>query len=460
MEKYNKKNKEKIQDEVCLEKGINEEMVKKISKYKKEPSWVLEKRLKCLKIFKELELPKWGPELKKLDLNKICYFKTRRKNKNSKKWEEVPEKIRKTFEKLGIPEAERKVLAGVGAQYDSEVVYHNTKKKLKKIGVIFEDFDEAIKRYPEILKKYFMTKCISPNLHKFAALHGAVFSGGTFIYIPKGVKIKMPLQAYFRMNAESFGQFEHTLIVADEGSECHYIEGCSAPKYNSFSLHAGGVEIFVHKNARVRYSSIENWSINTFNLNTKRAIVEENGIIEWVSGNLGSGVTMLYPASILIGENAKADYLTIAFASKNQNQDTGVKVYHLAKNTYSNVISKSISKNGGITSYRGFIKIAKGAKNARCSVNCDALMFDEESQSNTYPYIEVEEKDSIIVHEARTGKISEEKIFYLMSRGLTEKQALQLIVSGFIEPIIKELPLEYAIEMNKLINLEIEGNLG
>jgi len=319
--------------------------------------------------------------------------------------------------------------------------------------------DVAVQQYPELVQKYFMKNAKS-NFHKFAALHAAVWSGGTFIYVPKGVKIDMPLQAYFRMNMKKGGQFEHTLIIIDEGAQCHYLEGCSAPLYNASSIHAGFVEVYVHKNARMRYSSVENWSKNTFNLNTKSAIVEENAIMEWVGGNLGSGTTMLYPTSVLIGKNARADHISIAYAGHEQNQDTGAKVYHLAENTSSTIKSKSISKDGGITAYRGLVKIAKGAINSKCSVSCDALMFDNQSQSNTYPSIDVEEQESDVVHEATVGKISEDQIFYLQSRGLSAEQAVKMIVSGFIEPLVKELPLEYAVEMNRLIELEMEGNLG
>ncbi|HIH55549.1 TPA: Fe-S cluster assembly protein SufB [Candidatus Woesearchaeota archaeon] len=440
--------------------GLNEDTVRNISKYKNEPEWMLNKRLEALKIFNEMKMPNFGPSLEKLDLNKITYFNIPNADADSDSWEKVPENIKRTFEKLGIPEAERLSLAGVGAQYDSQVVYHNIREDLKKKGVIFEDMDVAVQKYPDLVKKYFMNQCIKPNLHKFAALHGAVWSGGTFLFIPKGVKIDMPLQAYFRMNAKKSGQFEHTLIIVDEGAQVSYIEGCSSPVYNASSIHAGGVEIFVHKNARMRYSSVENWSRNTFNLNTKRAIVEENGIIEWISGNMGSGLTMLYPTSFLVGKNARANHISIAYAGHDQNQDTGSKVYHLAENTSSTIKSKSISKDGGITSYRGLVKIKKGAINSKCAVSCDALMFDNKSQSNTYPSIDVQESNADIVHEATVGKISEEQIFYLQSRGLSQEQAVQMIVSGFIEPLIKELPLEYAVEMNRLIELEMEGSLG
>ncbi|MFT4311488.1 MAG: Fe-S cluster assembly protein SufB [Candidatus Woesearchaeota archaeon] len=440
--------------------GISEEVVREISRYKKEPEWMLEKRLQALKAFNKLPIPKWGPDLSPLDLQKICYFLVPDAKHNANSWDDVPDTIKKTFDKLGIPEAEKKALAGVGAQYDSQVVYHNIRDDLAKKGVIFEDMDVAVQKYPDLVKKYFMNRCVSPSLHKFSALHGAVWSGGTFIYVPKGVKVDMPLQAYFRMNSISMGQFEHTLIIVDEGAECHYIEGCSAPKYNVASMHAGCVEVFVHKNARMRYSSVENWSANTYNLNTKRANVEDDGIMEWVSGNLGSGVTMLYPATLLLGKNSKADHITIAYAGKDQNQDTGAKIYHLAPNTTSTVTSKSISKDGGITGYRGLVKMNKRATNSKSSVICDALMFDNKSQSNTWPTIDVENESSDVVHEASVGRISEDQLFYLQSRGLSEAEALGLIVSGFMEPVMKELPLEYAVEMNKLIQLEMEGSLG
>jgi Fe-S cluster assembly protein SufB len=450
----------KVSHKFKTDEGLTEDTVRQISLYKKEPVWMLNMRLASFKIFKEKQMPTWGPNLSRLDLNKIQYFLIPDAKSNAEKWEEVPEEIKKTFEKLGIPEAERKALAGAGAQFDSQIIYHNLKEDLRKKGVIFEDMDIAVQKYPALVKEYFMSRCVSPNLHKFAALHGAVWSGGTFIYVPKGVKVDMPLQAYFRMNTESMGQFEHTLIIIDEGAECHYIEGCSAPIYNRSSIHAGCVEIFVKKNARMRYSSVENWSKNTYNLNTKRSIVDENGIIEWISGNLGSGVTMLYPASVLAGKNARANHLSIAFAGKGQNQDIGAKVYHLAPNTSSTINSKSISKDGGIVTYRGFVKIKKGATETKCSVNCDSLMFDNISQSNTYPVILSDEKDSDFVHEARVGKISEEQIFYLQTRGIDKERAVQLIVSGFMEPIVKELPLEYAVEMNRLIEMELEGTLG
>lgn len=450
--------KNKVSYRLKLAEGLNEGVIRVISKDKNEPKWMLNHRLKCFKIFKKLPMPKWGPSISKLNLNKITYFLKPDAEKNSKSWDDVPEDIKNTFEKLGIPEAEQKSLSGVGAQYESEVVYHNIKKALTNKGVIFEDCDIGLQKYPELFKKYFM-KAVPPTLHKFAALHGAVWSGGTFLYVPKGVKVELPLQAYFRMNAARGGQFEHTLLIAEEGAEFHYIEGCSAPQYTQSSLHAGCVEIFVKKGARVRYSSVENWSKNTFNLNTKRAIVNSNGIIEWVGGNLGSGVTMLYPTSILKGEFARAEHLGIAFAGKGQNQDVGSKVYHMAPNTSSVIKSKSISKDGGITTYRGLLHISSKAKNSKSMVQCDALMMDNKSKSDTIPYIDVKNKEVDIEHEATVGRISQEQIFYLMSRGLSEEQATQMIVSGFIEPIVKELPIEYAVEMNRLIEMEMEGSL-
>ena len=440
--------------------GLNEELVRYISEEKKEPKWMLEKRLQALKIFKQLPTPTWGPDLSNLDLEKIVYYATPDAMKNARNWDDVPPEIKKTFEKLGIPEAEQKSLAGAGAQFESQTVYHSLKKEWEDKGVIFLDCDEGLEKYPELYKKYFMTSCVSPALHKFAALHGAVWSGGTFLLIPENVKVDFPLQAYFRMNAEKMGQFEHTLIIIEKGAQGHYIEGCSAPRYNENSLHAGCVEIFVKENARFRYSSVENWSKNTYNLNTKRAVVDKNGIHEWVGGNLGSGCTMLYPCTILKGEGSKAEHIAIAFASKDQNQDTGAKVYHLAPRTTSVITSKSISVDGGITSYRGLLDIKKGAKDSRTSVQCDALIIGKNSKTNTFPYMKVKENKVDIAHEATVGKISEDQIFYLMSRGLSQQQATNMIVSGFIEPVVKELTLEYAVELNRLIQLEMEGSVG
>jgi Fe-S cluster assembly protein SufB len=440
--------------------GLTEAVVRKISASKKEPGWMLDIRLKAYRVFLEKEMPAWEkqPDLSPLDLDKISYY-VAPDAQQSHTWDEVPEEIKDTFEKLGIPEAERKALGGVGAQFDSEVVYHNLKKEFAEQGVIFEDLDVAVQKYPDLVKEHF-SKCINIHDHKFISLHYAVWSGGTFIYVPKGVKVEIPLQAYFRMNTKSMGQFEHTLIIVDEDAELHYIEGCSAPRYEQSSLHAGGVEIFVRKGARARYSSVENWSKNTFNLNTKRAHVDEHGTIEWVGGNLGSGVTMLYPTSVLKGEGAKADHLSIAFAAKGQDQDTGAKVYHLAPKTTSTITAKSISQGGGRTNYRGHLYVKKGAVGAKASVECDALMFDGESRTDTMPYIEIKEEQVEMAHEARVGRISDENIFYLMSRGLSEEQAVEMIVNGFLEPITKELPVEYAVELNKLITLEIEGSLG
>ncbi len=440
--------------------GLTRETAEEISKQKNEPDWMLQKRLKAFEIFERLPMPNWGPSLKDLDLSNITYFQKADAKKNANKWEDVPDEIKKTFEKLGIPEAERKSLAGAGTQYESEVVYHNLKKEWEDKGVIFSDCDVALQEHPELVKKYFMTSCVPVTLHKFAALHAAVWSGGTFIYVPPNVKVSMPLQAYFRMNAERGGQFEHTLIIVDKGAQVEYIEGCSAPQYNSNSLHAGCVEIHVLEGARARYSSIENWSRNTYNLNTKRALVQKNGVIEWINGNMGSKATMLYPTSVLIGENAKSDFIGVAFAGKGQDQDTGTKVYHLAPNTTSTIQSKSISKDGGITSYRGLLHIKKGAVNCKSHVRCDALMVDNISKSNTFPYMDVREKEVELGHEATVGKISDEQVFYLMSRGISAGAARQMIVSGFIEPVVKALPLEYAVELNRLIEMEMEGSLG
>jgi len=439
--------------------GVTEELVRFISKTKNEPQWMLDIRLEGLKLFKETPIPKWGPSLDQLDLDNIKYF-VKPGAEEATKWEDVPEEIRKVAEKIGVPEAERRALGGAGFQFDSDMMYHNLKKEWEDLGVIFENMDVAVQKYPELVKKYFMTNCIPVGDHKFIMLHAAVWSGGTFIYIPKGVHVKMPLQAYFRMNALKGGQFEHTLIIADEGSEVSYVEGCSSPVYTTSSLHAGCVEIHVLKDARVRYSSVENWSKNTYNLNTKRALVKENGIIEWINGNMGSNITMLYPSSVLVGEGARSDSLGIAFAADGQNQDTGSKVIHAAPNTFSTIKAKSISKKGGITSYRGSVIVTEGAKNSRCSVICDALLLDDKSVSNTFPFMKIDNKSVDIAHEATVGKIGDDEIHYLQSRGLTEEQAMQMIVAGFIEPIVKALPLEYAVELNKLIELEMEGTVG
>jgi len=611
-----------MDNEFVSQPGLTEDLVRFISAQKKEPSWMLQKRLQGFELFQKTKIPSWGPNLKKLNLDKIAYY-VKPGSKEAKKWEEVPEEIRKVAERLGIPEAERKALSGAGFQWDSDMMYHNLKEEWHKQGVIFENMDVALQKYPELVKKYFMTSCIPVNDHKFIMLHAAVWSGGTFIYIPPKIKVRVPLQAYFRMNAEAGGQFEHTLIIADKESEVHYIEGCSAARFDASALHAGCVELFVLENARIRYSSVENWSKNTFNLNTKRAVVERHGTVEWINGNLGcltgdsqiftnpkgpipiqnieagdkifvwdektnsikkskvkakifsghkevfllqaggreikassnhpfltimkkkrldsdkeasfeyqwraleqlhlgdlvgiakqfpteenldtlsisvneqigfariqkieslgvqptfdievenyhnfisnglivhnSGVTMLYPCSILKGEYAKSDSLGIAFAGPGQNQDTGSKVIHAAPNTTSTIKAKSISKGGGISSYRGSVQVSKNAINTKCSVVCDALLIDDESVSNTFPFMRIDNNKVYIAHEASVGKIGEEEIFYLMSRGLSEEQAMQMVVSGFIEPIVKQLPLEYAVELNKLIELEMEGTVG
>ncbi len=438
--------------------GLDEDIVRFISQEKSEPEWMLEKRLQSFKIYQDKSFPNWGPNLQNLDLDQITYYACA-SEQQAENWDDVPLDIKNTFDKLGIPKAEQEVLAGVGAQYESTVIYHSLKTEYKKKGVIFEDLDLALKKYPELVEPYFM-KLIPADLHKFAALHGAVWSGGTFLYIPKGVKLKEPVQAYFRMNAKGMGQFEHTLIIVEEGAEAHYIEGCSAPRYGVDSLHAGGVEIYVKEGARFRYSSVESWSKDAYNLNTKRALVEKNAHMEWVGGNFGSNVTMLYPCSILVGDGATADHLGVAFANEGQIQDTGAKVIHVAKNTGSNIIMKSISKNGGKALYRGLVEIKPGAKNAAVSVKCDALLLDEISSSDTVPVMKINDASAEIAHEATAGKINAEDLFYLRSRGLKEDEAAAMIVNGFIEPIIKELPLEYSVEMNRMIELEMEGSVG
>lgn len=437
-------------------KGISEELIRKISADKEEPEWMLEHRLKSLKVFLEKKLPTWGVDLSELNFDELIYYASPKEMKGyATSWEDVPDDIKKTFERLGIPEAERKVLAGTGAQYDSVNAYHKLKEEWEEKGVVFEDMDIALKKYPDLVKQYFM-KCVPAHDHKFAALHGAVWSGGTFLYVPKGVKVTAPLQAYFRMNAQNMGQFEHTLIIIDEDAEAHYIEGCSAPKYGSSSLHAGLVEIFVKARAKFRYSSVENWSQDTYNLNTKRGLVEEDGVLEWVGGNLGSGKTMLYPCSILKGRGSRADHLGVAFANKGQVQDTGAKVIHVGADTSSTVLAKSISKGGGINVYRGLLQIQKGAKGAKSNIRCDGLILDKDSKSDTYPMMRIFENDVSIGHEASAGRISDDQLFYLRSRGLSEDAALAMIVNGFIEPIVKALPLEYAVEMNRLIEMEME----
>lgn len=441
-------------------RGVSEELVRKISGIKHEPDWMLQKRLEGLRLFQEKAMPNFGPDLSHLNFAEIIFYAAPGEVTPTKSWDEVSPDIKKTFERLGIPEAEKKMLAGVGAQYESSTVYHRLKERWEKLGVIFEDMDVALQRYPELVQKYFMTRCVPVGDHKFAALHAAVWSGGTFLYVPKGVTVDAPMQAYFRMNAQNMGQFEHTLIIIEDGAEAHYIEGCSAPKYGSSSLHAGCVEVFVGKAARFRYSSVENWSRDTYNLNTKRALVAAGGRMEWVGGNMGSCVTMLYPCSILQGERAHAEHLGIAFAGAGQVQDTGAKVIHSAPYTTSSVIMKSMSKDGGKSIYRGLLTISPRAKGSVAKVKCDALLLDVQSISETIPDMNVQTGDATIAHEATVGQIGEEEVFYLMSRGLTEQAAHALVVNGFIEPIVKALPLEYAVEMNRLIELEMEGAVG
>lgn len=452
---YNIKNKDEYSFKTI---GLTAEVIKEISEKKQEPEWMLELRLKALKIYNELNMPTWGPSLEELDMSKIATY-VKPKTDMKKSWDDVPDDIKNTFDALGIPEAEKEALAGVGAQYDSEIVYHSIKEELVKQGVIYTDFDEAVKKYPELVQEYF-TKCVPMTDHKFIALHYAVWSGGSFVYVPKGVKVDIPLQSYFRLNAPGAGQFEHTLIIVDEGASLQFIEGCSAPKYNEINLHAGCVELFVKDNGYLRYSTIENWSKNMMNLNTKKAIVSSNGKIEWVTGSFGSKISMLYPMSILNGENAKCEFTGISFAGKGQNLDTGLKIVHNAENTSSVVNSKSISKDGGICTFRSDIKVRPRAKNSKVTVSCESLMLDSISRSDTIPVNSIENDEVEFSHEAKIGKISDKTIFYLMTRGISEEEAKAMIVRGFASPISKELPLEYAVEMNNLINLELEGSIG
>ena len=441
------------------EKGLTPEIIKKISERKNEPEWMKEFRLKALEVYNSKPMTDWGPDLSDLDVNDIVHYLEPDSAPMNENWDDVPSYIRDTFDRLGIPEAEKQSLAGVGAQYDSEVVYHSIHKELKEQGVIYTDIETAMVEYEDMLKEYFMT-LITVNDHKFAALHGAVWSGGSFIYVPKGVKVNMPLQSYFRLNAPEAGQFEHTLIIVDEGADLHYIEGCSAPKYQKNALHAGAVELFVRKGARLRYSTIENWSRNMYNLNTKRAIVEDDGVVEWISGSFGSRVSMLYPMSILKGDRSRCEFTGVTFAAAGQYLDTGCKIIHQGKQTSSTVHSKSISKNGGTAFYRGLLKVLPEATGARSTVECESLMLDNESTSDTIPIIDINNDSVDIGHEAKIGRISDEAIFYLMSRGISEDEAKAMIVRVFVEPISKELPLEYAVELNKLIELELEGTIG
>ncbi len=440
------------------QRGLSENTVRQISAMKNEPEWMLEFRLKALKHFFQRPMPTWGADLSKLDLENILYY-VRPTEKSSKSWDDVPDDIKNTFDKLGIPEAEQKFLAGVGAQYESEMVYHSIQEHLEKQGVIFLSIEDGLKQYPDLFREYFST-VIPIEDNKFAALNSAVWSGGSFVYVPKGVKVDLPLQAYFRLNVANIGQFERSLIIADEGSQVHYVEGCTAPSYTTDSFHSGVIEIVVKKNARVRYSTIQNWSTNVYNLVTQRAMVAEGGTMEWVDCNLGSKVTMKYPSCYLMGPRAHGEILSVAFASNGQHQDAGGKIIHFAPDTSSKITSKSISKGNGRSSYRGLLKVHKGATNSRSNVVCDALLLNKESRSDTYPYIEIDEEDVSIGHEASVSKVGEEQLFYLMSRGLTEEEATTMVVSGFIEPLVKELPMEYAVEMNRLIQLQMEGSVG
>ncbi len=439
-------------------KGLDPEIVAQISELKGEPRWMLDYRLKALEIFRQKPMPKWGGNLGDIDFQDIYYY-VKPTSEEAKSWDDVPADMKRTFDKLGIPEAEQKFLSGVGAQYDSEVVYHKIQEKLEKQGVIFLSCDHGLKEHEELFKQYFGT-VIPSNDNKFAALNSAVWSGGSFIYVPKGVHVDVPLQAYFRINTKDMGQFERTLIIVDEGAYVHYVEGCTAPTYSSDSLHSAVVEIIVKQGGRCRYTTIQNWSNNVYNLVTKRALAYRDATMEWVDGNLGSKLTMKYPAVWMMEPGAHGEILSIAFAGKGQHQDAGAKVVHMAPNTSSKIISKSISKDGGRAGYRGLVKVAKGAVNSRSTVNCDALILDETSRSDTYPTMEIEEDRVTIGHEATVSKIGDEQLFYLMARGIKGEEAAAMIVAGFIEPVVKELPMEYAVEMNRLIQLQMEGSVG
>ncbi len=456
---YDFRYEESDRDFYRMESGLSENIIKKISDEKEDPDWMREFRLKSLKIYNQMKEPDWGPDISGLDMANISSY-VRPKTKMKGKWEDVPDDIKNTFEKLGIPEAERASLAGVGAQYDSELVYHNVQDAVLKEGVVYTDFESALKskEWGPMVHEYFMT-LVKPTDHKFAALHGAAWSGGSFVYVPKGVHLTFPLQSYFRLNAKGAGQFEHTLIIVDEDADLHFIEGCSAPKYNVANLHAGCVELFVKRGAHLRYSTIENWSKNMYNLNTKRARVEENATIEWVSGSFGSHISYLYPESDLVGRKARAEFTGVTFAGNGQNLDTGAKMLHLAPNTSSVITTKSISKGGGISTYRSAVYIGKNADGSKASVSCQSLMLDSESRSDTVPAMTVLTDKADVGHEAKIGRISSEAVFYLMSRGIPEEEARAMIVSGFANPVSKELPLEYAVEMNNLIRLEMKGTL-
>ncbi|MFO8150344.1 MAG: Fe-S cluster assembly protein SufB [Trueperaceae bacterium] len=441
------------------EKGLTKRVVEQISYQKNEPEWMLKFRLRALEIAEKKGRPKWGPDLSHLNFDEIYFYIRPQDKKGTNSWDDVPEEVRETYRKLGIPEAEQKMLAGVGAQYESEMVYHNLKEEWEKQGVIFLDSDTGLQQYPELFKEHFAT-VVPPEDNYFAAVNSAVWSGGSFVYVPAGVEIDVPLQAYFLINAQSMGQFERTLIIGEPGSRFHYIEGCTAPTYNSDSFHSGVIEIIVKERANVRYSTIQNWSHNVYNLVTQRAIVQRHGSMGWLDGNLGSKVTMKYPSTYLMGEGAHGEVLSIAFATDGQHQDAGAKVIHAAPNTTSSVVSKSISKGTGRSSYRGLVQIHEGATNARSNVECDALLLDDQAKTDTYPYIEINEKSAHVGHEATVSKLNDEQIFYLQSRGLPEDAAMALIVRGFLDPVAKELPLEYAVELNRLIELEMEGSVG
>lgn len=439
-------------------RGLTEEIVREISKMKDEPEWMLEYRLNALEIFYSKPMPQWGGDLSALNFDEITYY-VKPSEATQKSWDEVPEEIKRTFDKLGIPEAEQKYLAGVSAQYESEVVYHNMKQDLEDMGIVFKDTDSALRENEDIFKQYWGT-VIPASDNKFAALNSAVWSGGSFIYVPPGVKVETPLQAYFRINSENMGQFERTLIIVDEGAHVHYVEGCTAPVYTTNSLHSAVVEIIVKKDAYCRYTTIQNWANNVYNLVTKRTVVEENGTMEWIDGNIGSKLTMKYPACILKGEGARGMTLSIALAGRGQHQDAGAKMIHLAPNTSSTIVSKSISKQGGKVSYRGIVRFGPRASGARANIECDTLIMDNESTSDTIPYNEILNDNVSLEHEAKVSKVSEEQLFYLMSRGISEEEATEMIVMGFIEPFTKELPMEYAVEMNRLIKFEMEGSIG
>ncbi len=438
--------------------GLDQEIVEQISHMKGEPQWMLDFRLKAFEHYRQRPMPTWGGDLSKLDLDNIYYY-VKPTEQESQSWDDVPETIKNTFDKLGIPEAEQKFLAGVGAQYESEMVYHKIQQNLEEKGVIFLSIEDGLRKHPDLFREYFAT-VIPIEDNKFSALNSAVWSGGSFIYVPKGVTIDLPLQAYFRLNVANIGQFERTLIIADEGSRIHYVEGCTAPTYTTDSFHSGVIEIILKKDARVRYTTIQNWSNNVYNLVTQRALVNEGATMEWVDANLGSKLTMKYPSCYLLGPGAHGEILSMAFAGSGQVQDAGGKVIHAASRTSSKITSKSISKGGGRASYRGLLKVYPGMNDVRSNVVCDALLLDEDSRSDTYPYIEIDSDDVTIGHEATVSRVGEEQLFYLMSRGLSEEQATTMVVSGFIEPLVKELPMEYAIEMNRLIQLQMEGSIG